>query len=87
MESSWNENELSKGFSGFTTQRLYSKFYGAAAVGSAIVHIVVALKGRVLFSYVCVECVGGLVDTIGPMPWSQQPAPIPPLSPQQLRFH
>lgn len=53
MESSWNENELSKCFSGFTTQRLYSKFNGAAAVGSAIVHIVVALKGRVLVSFMC----------------------------------
>lgn len=53
MESSWNENELSKCFSGFTTQRLYSKFNGAAAVGSAIVHIVVALKGRVLVSLMC----------------------------------
>lgn len=58
----------SKGFFCFVLllNDCYSKLYGAAAVGSAIVHIVVALKGRVFlcvcWCFVClfvVECIVG----------------------------
>jgi len=90
LKSSWNEKDVVKWFLFFfifwfllLNEFYYSKkFMEAAAVGSAIVHIVVALRGRGLIFIVFCFFLWGNPMALS-MPWSQRPAPIPLLSPQQ----